>query len=461
MQKITADSLKNVFFYTVVVAASYFLSAKLVSPLSLSESASIFAIWPPTGIALVFLLFRGKAVLLGIFLGAFLLNSTLSLPIVAFEIAIGNTLGPYVVYLLIKKYLHEDFLYDTQSIINFIIFSTVGSIITSGFGTYVLYHNNFLLDEHRLLGFMTWFFGDLIGFLLITSLYISFSLDRKYNKSLVHSLLEVFGMAVFLVLISIVVFGSGFFFEQKYPTEYVILFPLIWASVRFKPEVNFIFLFLIAILAILGTASGYSTFSMGDKKTSLIFLQFFIFTVTFAVLLMTAQRHQMLRILYEKEQLSLTDSLTNIGNRRYFTEMLHRANSINLRYKRPLSIIMFDIDHFKNINDNFGHDKGDSVLQEVTVTVKSKLRISDDFARWGGEEFMILLPDSNLENACLVAEKLRKSIEDYNFNLPKNITCSFGVIECIDHESFEEMMKRVDNNLYLAKNNGRNRVECM
>jgi diguanylate cyclase (GGDEF)-like protein len=449
---------KNIIIYTLLTSLSYFLSAKLVFPLSLSESASVFAIWPPTGVALIFLLSKGRIVIPGIFLGAFFLNLTLSSPIIAFEVAIGNTIGPYVVFLLIKNYIKEDLFYDTQSIINFIFFSGVGSVITSGLGTYALYMNGLLSAEYQVLGLLVWLFGDFIGFLLLTSLYISFSLDRQYNRSLTHSIFEIFLMILLLFFISAVVFGSGFFFENKYPLEYLILFPLLWASVRFKPGITLVFLFLIAVLAIIGTASGYSQFSMDDKRVSLIFLQFFIFTITFAVLLMTAQRHQMLRILYDKEQLSMIDQLTQIGNRRYFIEILEHENNINQRYKRPISLIMFDIDYFKNINDEFGHQEGDNVLVDLTSLVKSELRVSDNFARWGGEEFIILLPENNLANAKIVAQKLRKAIEKHIFKVSKNITCSFGVIECGEDETFEKMIKRVDDKLYEAKRAGRNRV---
>lgn len=451
-------NMRGVVVYTLLVSLSYFLSAKAVSPLSLSEAASIFAIWPPTGVALVFLLFRGSLVLPGIFLGAFFLNLTLSSASVAFEIAIGNTLGPFVVYKLIKKYLDQDLFYDTQSIINFIFFSIIGSMITSGMGTGVLYLNHLLAAEHQILGLLVWLFGDLIGFLLLTALYVSYSFDRQYNKSLTHSISEILLMVILLFMISAVVFGSGFFFEYEYPIEYLILFPLLWASVRFKPGINIVFLFLIAVLAILGTASGYSHFSMPDKRMSLILLQFFIFTVTFAVLLMTAQRHQMLRILYEKEQLSNTDELTQIGNRRSFMEILQHAQGLNRRYKHPLSLIMFDIDYFKSINDEFGHQEGDRVLIDLTSLVHKQLRVSDKFARLGGEEFIILLSESDLKNSLFVAEKLRRSIEETQFSIPKHITCSFGVIQCGEDETYNGMLKRVDDNLYEAKRAGRNRV---
>ena len=453
-----SNSFKDLVLYTIITSLTYFISAKLVSPLSLSESASIFAIWPPTGVALIFLLFKGRIVVPGIFLGAFFLNMTLSSPVVAFEIAVGNSLGPYVVYWLIKHNKNEDIFYNTQSIINFIFYSGAGSVITSGMGTYFLYFNGLLATENQLLGWLVWLFGDLIGFLILTSLYISFTIGRKYNRSQQSSIFEIFFMMILLFFLSVVVFGSGFFFQNRYPIEYLVLFPLLWATIRFKPGVSIIFLFLITILASIGTASEYSSFCMPDKNMSLILLQFFIFTISFAVLLMTAQRHQMLRILYEKEQLSMIDPLTQIGNRRSFVNILAHEQGLNRRYKRPISLIMFDIDFFKSINDNFGHQEGDNVLIDLTSLIRSQLRTSDNFARLGGEEFMILLPESTLNDATTVAQKLRKSIEEYEFTVPRRVTCSFGVIECEDDETLEEMLKRVDGKLYEAKNAGRNRV---
>ncbi len=443
---------------TLLVAASYFLSAKAVYPLSLGESSSIFAIWPPTGVALVFLLHQGRIVVPGIFLGAFLLNATISSPLVALEIAVGNTVGPYAVYVLSKRFLSEDILYDTNAVISFIWYSLLGSVITSGAGTFVLHMNGLLAAEDRMVGWLVWLFGDLIGFLLLTSLYISFRLERRYNKALQDSIIEIGLMLLLLSSISIIVFGSGFFFTQRYPIEYLILFPLLWATIRFKPGINLIFLFLITIMAILGTTSGYSLFSMEDKKISLALLQFFIFTVTFAVLLMTAQRIQMLRILYEKERLTLVDPLTQIGNRRYISDIIAQEQSIHRRYLRPISMILFDIDHFKSINDRFGHDKGDHVLIELTNLVRKIIRESDHLARWGGEEFIIILPETSLESSVTVAEKIRTAIESHDFGLPLTITCSFGVIDMEEEEPYTEVFKKADRKLYEAKNAGRNRV---
>jgi diguanylate cyclase (GGDEF)-like protein len=158
----------------------------------------------------------------------------------------------------------------------------------------------------------------------------------------------------------------------------------------------------------------------------------------------------------ELENLSLHDPLTHIGNRRKYQQKLDNEMARACRYKTPFSIISFDLDHFKKVNDTHGHMVGDAVLVEYTGLVNSLLRGVDEVFRVGGEEFIIITPNTNREAAQILAEKLRKAIEDHHKIV--HITASFGVTEykiCEDEESF---LKRVDDALYEAKNSGRNRV---
>lgn len=160
----------------------------------------------------------------------------------------------------------------------------------------------------------------------------------------------------------------------------------------------------------------------------------------------------------ELERLAGTDHLTQLYNRLKFEELFEIELSRVARYKHTFSLIMFDIDHFKTINDTHGHDVGDSVLVQLSSLVKNKVRSSDIVARWGGEEFMILSPESNIDTAYELAEKLRLSIEAFEFTTVKKITCSFGVTQLREEENFSTMAKRVDVRLYKAKQSGRNCV---
>jgi diguanylate cyclase (GGDEF)-like protein/PAS domain S-box-containing protein len=154
-----------------------------------------------------------------------------------------------------------------------------------------------------------------------------------------------------------------------------------------------------------------------------------------------------------------TDALTGIANRRLFNSFLDTEMRRAERHRLPLAVMIMDIDHFKQINDAYGHQVGDGVLVELTRLVSEKIREHDFFARWGGEEFVILSPNCDAANMRLLAEKLRVAMETHAFTDISRVTCSFGLTEYCTGESAEDFIGRADAGLYRAKENGRNRVE--
>jgi diguanylate cyclase (GGDEF)-like protein len=175
-----------------------------------------------------------------------------------------------------------------------------------------------------------------------------------------------------------------------------------------------------------------------------------------------------LRRAYESiKELSIRDQLTGCFNRLFLNEQFPKEIDRVLRYKRPLSVIMADIDHFKKVNDNFGHQTGDKVLAEIGRIIIGSTRDKIDWAfRFGGEEFVILIPETDLGGATIVAEKLRRNIAEAVINTtsgPLSVTASFGVSgfgspPTKSEVSMTEMMNEVDKLLYQAKEAGRNRV---
>jgi diguanylate cyclase (GGDEF)-like protein len=153
------------------------------------------------------------------------------------------------------------------------------------------------------------------------------------------------------------------------------------------------------------------------------------------------------------------DSLTNIHNRRSFSEFLHQEIGRCERYHKVFSLIMLDIDYFKKINDGYGHDIGDKILQELTGIVSQCIRKSDLFARVGGEEFAVVAPETSLEDARLLAEKIREKVEENVFAKNLKVTISLGVSQYKSKDDTNTIFKRADNALYKAKENGRNRSE--
>ena len=163
----------------------------------------------------------------------------------------------------------------------------------------------------------------------------------------------------------------------------------------------------------------------------------------------------------ELEQLARTDELTGAWNRRRFEETVATEMDRLRRYGQRLSLMILDVDHFKKINDLYGHSIGDQVLIDLSNTIRSSLRGSDSLIRWGGEEFVILCPNTTAETVSKLAERLRKEIASVKFREVGNITLSFGVAECGAEETWEQWLRRADKALYLAKSGGRDQVKII
>jgi diguanylate cyclase (GGDEF)-like protein len=164
--------------------------------------------------------------------------------------------------------------------------------------------------------------------------------------------------------------------------------------------------------------------------------------------------HRALRMAY-------MDPLTQTHNRASFNDTINREIRLAIRQAKNLAIIFLDIDHFKTINDNYGHDCGDIMLASVAAWIKDSLRSSDLIFRYGGEEFVILLSDTDLADAELLAEKIRAAIERHTVTYDMNtirMTASLGVNALRADDTFESFIKRADAAMYQAKKNGRNRV---
>lgn len=156
--------------------------------------------------------------------------------------------------------------------------------------------------------------------------------------------------------------------------------------------------------------------------------------------------------------MSITDDLTGLSNRRHFEQQLQHELDRAQRYDHPLSLILFDIDHFKDINDQFGHEGGDKVLKLLASRINTRLRAPDLFARWGGEEFAIIAVDTPLGGGAEFAELLREMISEIEFFPNYQVTASFGVVYADEIETRQELFNRADHALYEAKQSGRNCV---
>ena len=206
---------------------------------------------------------------------------------------------------------------------------------------------------------------------------------------------------------------------------------------------------------IIGTINIYGG-SVGEiTEESLNFIS--VMADQIAIAVANAQRYE------EVKELAVVDKLTGVYNRRYFSELLEKALIPGISVENPVALILLDIDNFGNYNNTHGHPKGDELLKELSKIVKDNVRKEDSIGRYGGEEFIVLLPKATPQIALEVAENIKKSIADYAFygrELQPNgrVTVSIGLVVCRTNISSKELIKEVDESLYNAKNSGKNKV---
>lgn len=193
----------------------------------------------------------------------------------------------------------------------------------------------------------------------------------------------------------------------------------------------------------------YESMQLADLLFSLMFI------LPLYLLIFALRRKREIEMLVSQAG---TDSLTGILNRRRAVEILTNEVRRAHRSDSPLALIVFDIDHFKLINDTYGHPAGDRVLQQLIRSISQYVRSYDYLARIGGEEFMIIVTETDGSVATNIADRLRLQVETESFGLDRAVTASFGVSQLRKGESYSDLMHRTDERLYWAKNEGRNRV---
>jgi diguanylate cyclase (GGDEF)-like protein len=177
-----------------------------------------------------------------------------------------------------------------------------------------------------------------------------------------------------------------------------------------------------------------------------------IFAMLVAILLI-------LRIGLLQQQYASTDTLTGLLNRRAMYDALTKEMHRTDRFKNPFALVLFDLDRFKSINDTYGHNAGDQTLKEIAVIVRKQIRNIDYFSRWGGEEFLIVLLETDHQKGLQVAERIRCTLDEHTFTQAGHLTGSFGVADySLSGQSLDELLHAVDQGMYTAKNSGGNRV---
>ena len=302
-----------------------------------------------------------------------------------------------------------------------------------------------------------------IFFLVLVSLLWRCLISLHVFELILYALVMAYTLWEFAsIMISAVLTGESFSPDLTLWLPFIYILSFLVLNTKKALLLSVVFLLVTLMI---GLITGLFFLSRGMAFPNPLLLVQFYFASGFyiAVLYLIAQIKE--RFISEQvvarnmSKLAMTDSLTQVDNRRLLTQYLRDEVHRSERHNLPLSVILFDLDRFKKINDSFGHNAGDTVLQETAQLLRQYLRTTDVFGRWGGDEFLCLAIHSDVIKAVELAERMRDILQRSHFRGGIKVTASFGVTDFQKGDSPEIMIRRADLGLYKAKAGGRNRVE--
>lgn len=463
-----SSNLLKYLFEIICVAILYIVTAKVGQQFAIPPG-NITPVWLPSGIMVALVIIRGYGIWPGIFIGAFIGNvsayidfDSVNLILSAFASAsfngLGDTLGIVGSVYFFNKFSREptNTFFNLASFWRFVMLCAfLGAGISALFGVTGLALFGYIDSASYATSLLTWWTGDSVGVLLITPLVLIF-----YNQfdeiNLRDKITELSLFLMTFISLSYLIATQPELPEFLPDPIFLILPVLLWSILRLGFRVTFLSSFIIFSISILITSQQQGPFYGGTQLLSLLEFQLYlilIITSIFTVGILNAERNTLfldLQLQYDH------DPLTGASTRPCFIKAIDMEVQRFKRYGAYFSLIMFDIDHFKVVNDTYGHHKGDEILKTLVVLLQEELRDIDTLSRWGGEEFLILLPHTSASGAHQFAERCREKIKCHHFNIDKNVTISLGIIESKPGVSFTDMLNNADSAMYQSKNNGRN-----
>jgi diguanylate cyclase (GGDEF)-like protein len=451
-----------------LLAGAYFLAGKLSLLLAIPPGYAT-ALWPPSGIALAAALLAGTRVWPGIWIGAALVNLTVETSLIAAVlIATGNTLEAVAGAALVRRWIGVPRCFERgEDVIKFVVIAAASAIIAATIAMAALVFRHPLSGPEIAWNWLTWWQGDAAGIIIVAPLILSWSVRGTVGWSRLK-LLEALCCLLLLLVMARAIFGLAV--TGGYPLTIAILPLIIWAAFRFTQREVATAIALVCAVAVWSTLERRGPLALAPLNESLLLLLAFTCIVVITGLTLSAVVAERSRTTLELEKAlesvreqAITDPLTGLLNRRYLLEYLPREVIRAQRSGASLAVIMIDLDHFKDVNDRFGHEAGDRVLGAVAMLLKAHIRGSDIACRYGGEEFVFVLPGATLESARRRAEGLRLAIRRLDLKAGDRaigtLTASFGVALYPEHAvSADALISASDKLLYEAKNSGRDRI---
>jgi diguanylate cyclase (GGDEF)-like protein len=403
-----------------------------------------------------------------------LVNLTVeSSPATALVIATGNTLEAFACATLIRHWIGVPRRFEHgRDVVLFVAIAAASCTIAATVGATALAVSRAVPWPQFLPHWWTWWQGDLTGIIIVAPLILSWSLRRAAPWPPVKRL-EAVCFGLLLLAVTQLAFQHGDAVgspASSFSLTFAILPFIIWAALRFNQRVVTTAIATSCGFAVYYTVDDLRSFAQSSLNESLLTLLAFISTMVVTGLVLSAVMDErgrvmdrLARALEALREQAMTDPLTGLYNRRYLVEFLQREWIRARRKDSSLGVIMVDLDHFKRINDSFGHPAGDYVLTAVSALLRIHIRSSDIVCRYGGEEFALILPEASLESVRRRAEEIQAAIGRLDLrhgDAPLGrITASLGVALFPDHaDGPDTVLHAADGALYAAKEAGRDRT---
>ena len=492
------ESSKIKLFSTMfLISLSYIVLGKLsISYITMPEGIAI--VWLPNAVILSTFLLRAKSEWIW-YIFTFLISEVIAdlgsfTFVQSLQFGLINIFEGLVAALLIQKFNKNTVNFkNIKYLTSFIIIAlTIVPSISAIFGALV-YVTQIESQTNFLEFWRVWFFGDALGLLLLVPLITLISQNKSFSFERIIKL-ENISMILFTIILAFIIFSSDLKLSVLPSTPMIFLLIFLWLTYRLGIVFSMNLAMVVICIIVYFTIHHQGPFSIFNATLNTLYLQEFIATLVvlilfFGVLLKEIKEKNILLLksnfklkklskelenrVNEKtksledanEQLKLlatTDFLTEIYNRRYFENSIKNEIEKAQRYGSNLSFIMLDIDFFKKINDTYGHKAGDMVLISLSKLIKENIRKIDIFSRIGGEEFAIILPNTNLDKTKELAIKLKDLVQNNSLlidNQEIKITISIGLSTLDEkNQTYNEILKTADTNLYEAKRKGRNLI---
>lgn len=433
------------------LAAVYYFAAKLGLRFAYINS-SVTTIWPPAGIALAAFVLLGYRVWPAIFGAAFLANyTTTGFVLPSIGIAIGNTMEGLLAAYLVNRFARGGRVFDrVRDILRFTVLAAlVSPIVAASIGITSLALAGLVPVTEAPRVWLTWWLGDAVGDIVIAPaliLWIGVKPSPHWGPS---KLVEAVALALVTALVTLVSFG-GVFESRHYPLT-VLLWPvMIWVAFRFGPREAATAILIVSGIAISRTLAGFGPFSVYTTHESLVLLQVWTGITAVTSLVLAAAVAVQRDIQGSWRELAVTDPLTGLANHRQLVQALEAEIKRSRRTGQPLAVVLLDLDGLKQINDRHGHLAGSLAIRRVAEALLGSCRATDTAARFGGDEFALVLPETGEAAAWHVARGVADRLAT-DAEKP-NLSISVGVAVYPGHgETVEALLNAADVALYETK----------